>query len=350
MTPLLAAAEGFPTMARSSTFVEGDHVETSRPTSPNAEHHVLSGCPHSPIENAGMVSPGTFNAAMIPLQFGIQNEAETHLNMAHTRTAASRSTIVIAASTALPDSPNPTSIALPSSRAASSLAMSSTRQSGSSEYDASSFGDDDKSPPPTPLTFESSASQGDDNDVNILKVTIAELVGEEVMSTQRTIPADWALTDMVNYIIENEIQLPTEEDIEGDRAANAASLPFVETRPFYDEYEAKLVEFSRANPGFRYPNGLNNIGESIYYDDPQTGKMKKRPGTFKPADPRHPVNRAAAATVKEEGHKSPGGVAENAGVVEKTGEMEGAVEVKEGGEEWGAGSIDRRVDVDDAVL
>lgn len=121
------------------------------------------------------------------------------------------------------------------------------------------------------------------------------------MSALDTVPSKWTLTDMINYIIDNDIVLPTEEEIDGNRAANAAALPILETPAFYDEHESAMVDFARTNPGLRPFDDLQDIGKSIYYEDPVTGRARKRNGRFNPADPRHPVHRAAVGPVMERG-------------------------------------------------
>ena len=141
------------------------------------------------------------------------------------------------------------------------------------------------------------------------------------MTSLATVPSKWTLTDMINHILENDILLPTDEEINGSRAANAAGLPIGDSPPFYDEHESAMVDFTRANPGFRPHDGLQIIGKSIYYEDKETGRMRRRVGQFNPVDPRHPAHRAAVGATME-----PGEQRDLRGGVEKAGNM--ADEVK----------------------
>ncbi|KAL8999082.1 MAG: hypothetical protein Q9169_001970 [Polycauliona sp. 2 TL-2023] len=141
--------------------------------------------------------------------------------------------------------------------------------------------------------------QATDTNDSIPTVEIAELIGDQLMSNLETICPKWTLTDMINYIIDNDIVLPTEEEIDGSRTANAAALPLLPAPAFYDEYESGMVEFARKHPGSRPRDDLQDIGKSIYYEDPVTGRMRKRMGEFNLADPRHPVHGTAAGPVME---------------------------------------------------
>ncbi len=233
-----------------------------------------------------------FNAAMIPLQFGIRHDEKIYPTA--TNPLPPSATAPVQRSTA--------DITLSSSRPSSQTILLSSRQSRDSGYNASISSSNANNPSlrasnlfdPTPnhtLNVDI-----DNDDTNIPTVSIVELIGDDLMSNLDTIPSKWTLTDMINHIIDNDVVLPTEEAIDGDRAANAAALPILETPAFYDEYESAVVDFARTNPGLRPVVDLQVNGRSIYYADPVTGRIGKLTKEYIPVDPRHSVR---PATVSE---------------------------------------------------
>ncbi|KAL8775392.1 MAG: hypothetical protein Q9209_000400 [Squamulea sp. 1 TL-2023] len=254
----------------SSASVETDGMEVSPPSTPDTEHHILPTIPPTARECPSQVTLSPFEKATVHYQADTQQKPETEL---------------IAAATSLP-----------LSRPTFPLAVRSFHQSAFNSYETSTSTSISDANPTTRASnpFEPTLSPPLDDDLNIPTVEIAELIGGEILRNLDTIPVKWTLTDMINHLIDNDILLPTEEQIDGNSAANAASLPTEETSPFYDKSEAARVDFTRANPGFKGSDDLEEIGESIYYEDPVTGRMKKRPGRYDLTDPSHPERGAAA--------------------------------------------------------
>ncbi|KAI4246013.1 MAG: hypothetical protein L6R40_002229 [Gallowayella cf. fulva] len=348
LTPLLHAAEDFPIISPSNSPGAETRLELSRPSTPNRKYHDLPTEPLSPIERFGTVTSRPFNPPVIPLQASLRHEADTHNLPMQTDTAASGShrstfqaTAIVPAAVALPPSEPSTPVSAPIAsskpRPTLSIAITPTRYQfrNGRDYRSTSSSSNDKSSSPGSANSDPTNDQATDNDGSIPTVEIAELVGDELMSTLEAIPADWTLTDFVNHIIENDIELPTEEEIDGDRAANAAALPF-DDRPPFDEHESAMVEFARANPGFEFPDGLRTIGESVYCKDPVTGLLKKRPGRFDPT--------AAAVTVEVE-QTSSAAEAEKTDRAKTAVEVEGVVEVKMRGEDRGVGGLEKGLQV-----
>ncbi|KAL8674445.1 MAG: hypothetical protein Q9168_001178 [Polycauliona sp. 1 TL-2023] len=242
---------------------------------------------------AGLPTEGDgtpFIAAMIPLQFGNGHEEPVH---------------PITSDPLPPSTPAPfpapsADIAPPSPRPQSQIAIRSARQSRDGGYNASIASNRNTSPQAFNLFDPTPDHATSDITSTIPAVELAELIGDHLMSNLDTISPKWTLTELINHIIDNDIVLPTEDEIDGGgsniRSANAAALPNLATPAFYDEYESANVEYARRNPGSRRAeDDLRCIGESIYYEDPVTGMMRKRVGEFNLEDPRHPVHRAAAA-------------------------------------------------------
>ncbi|KAI4275207.1 MAG: hypothetical protein LQ337_003385 [Flavoplaca oasis] len=229
-----------------------------------------------------------FNAAMIPLQFGLRQDEKIHPTATNPLPP-----LAIA-----PVQPSSADITLPSSRPPSQTILRSSRQSRDSGYKASISSSSAKIPSPRasnlfdPTPIHTPNTDIDIDETNIPTVSIAELIGDDIMSNLDTIPSNWTLTNMINHIIDNDIVLPTEDDIDGNRAANAAALPILETPAFYDEYESTLVDFARTNPGLRPVDDLQVNGRSIYSADPVTGRIGKLAREYNPVDPRHSVWRA----------------------------------------------------------
>lgn len=101
---------------------------------------------------------------------------------------------------------------------------------------------------------------------------------------------DWTIRDLLNYIIEHDIILPTDEDMSGNREENArlceeaAKIPLppkkVDTeQEEQEEQQAREMQWMREHPGEIYPrDDLWEIGqprEKVFYRDPATGKWKK---------------------------------------------------------------------------
>ncbi|KAI4110431.1 MAG: hypothetical protein LQ339_001296 [Xanthoria mediterranea] len=231
-------------------------IQMLRKSSANIEHPDLPAGPHTTGKRAGQVPLSPFNAAMIPLQFGIRHEEKIH-----------------------PQAVNPlpsADMAFPSSRPPSQTVLRSSRQSPDSGYDAS-ISSSNANPSPRASNLSEPNQTTDIGDTNISTVEIGELIGDQLMSTLDTVPSKWTLTDMINHIIGNDIILPTEEEIDGNRAANATALPpIVESPAFYDKHESAMVDFARANPGRRPFDDLQDIGGTIRHEDLVAGQMKKR--------------------------------------------------------------------------
>ncbi|KAL9031994.1 MAG: hypothetical protein Q9196_000007 [Gyalolechia fulgens] len=143
-------------------------------------------------------------------------------------------------------------------------------------------------------------------------MTLGDVSSYELMNRLTYFRPYTTLRQYVNFIIEYDIILPTEEEMDGDREWNAAecehaaSIP-LEPSPFFTEEESDLVQFCRTGSGRHaaFGDDLADIGApSVYYNDPVTGKIKKRVGDFNLTDPRHPANvaarRAAETTGAEE--------------------------------------------------
>lgn len=235
-----------------------------RRSSSNIEHHNFPAGPLETGKHAGQVPLSPFNAAMIPLQFGIRHEEKIH---------------PLAANPLPPSAPlqlPSADMAFPSSRPPSQTVLRSSRQSPDSGYDAS-ISSSNANPSPRASNHSEPNQTTDIGDTNISTVEITELIGDQLMSTLDTVPSKWTLTDMINHIIDNGTILPTEEEIDGNRAANATALaPIVESPAFYDEHESAMVDFARANPGRRPFDDLQDIGGTIRYEDLVAGQMKKR--------------------------------------------------------------------------
>ncbi|KAL9634979.1 MAG: hypothetical protein Q9204_002796 [Flavoplaca sp. TL-2023a] len=233
-----------------------------------------------------------FNAAMIPLQFGLRQDEKIHPT----------ATNPLPPSATAPVQPSSANITLSSSRPPSQPILRSFRQSCDSGYSASISSSSAKNPSPRasnlfdPTPIHTPNFDIDIDETNIPTVSVAELIGDDIMSNLDTIPSKWTLTDMINHIIDNGIVLPTEEDIDGNRAANAVALPILETPAFYDEYESAGVDFARMNPGLRPVVDMQGNGRSICDADPVTGRIGKLTKEYNPVDPRHSVR---PATVSE---------------------------------------------------
>ncbi|KAL8700008.1 MAG: hypothetical protein Q9224_001166, partial [Gallowayella concinna] len=296
IAPLLATTENSPTISRSSTPVGELGVEMSWPSTPERErHHLLPVHPFSTSEGVGMVTSRSCNPTTSLLPNDIQHTPESRLNMTHTsnpvtptQQATSQASVTIPAANAPPPSEPgtlffPAAIALPASYPTSPIATTSPirhhpRASSTSHIStsSSSYSTEKLSWPASP-TSDRTPTQA--TKTPLPSIPLPDLVGEHIMSTLETIPFDFTLTDFLNYIIDHDIDLPTEDEIDGgDRAANATCLLPIDDRPPFDEYEAAMMEFTRANPGFAVPDGLKGIGEKDYYEDPETGLMRKRPG------------------------------------------------------------------------
>ncbi|KAL9604891.1 MAG: hypothetical protein Q9179_001688, partial [Wetmoreana sp. 5 TL-2023] len=118
-----------------------------------------------------------------------------------------------------------------------------------------------------------------------MRLKIVDIIGEERASEFPHV-RDWTIHDYCNHVIENDIVLPSLDLVNGNRAQNAAecdaaaSVP-LEPVPFFDQHEADFNDFCAKNPGFVPADGLNDIGgEGLYYEDPKTGKMRKRVGVY----------------------------------------------------------------------
>ncbi|KAL8914508.1 MAG: hypothetical protein Q9171_000861 [Xanthocarpia ochracea] len=268
---------------------------------PKTEHHHLPTGPIATSEGVGQVTFSPSNAAMIPPRSDIQDEEQNYPIAANPPLSA-------------PGQPPPADMALPTSYPTSPIdAIGPSRQTSNSSSQASISTHDDRAS----KEHEPTTNQVPNDDTTIPSVDITELVGQQVMTSLATGPSKWTLTDMINHILENDILLPTEEEINGNRAANAVGLPVGDSPPFYDEYESAMVDFTRANPGFRPHDGLQIIGESIYYEDKETGRIRRRVGQFNPVDPRHPAHRAVVGATMEQGEQRDlGGGVKKAGSTE----------------------------------
>ncbi|KAL8695047.1 MAG: hypothetical protein Q9218_000415 [Villophora microphyllina] len=138
------------------------------------------------------------------------------------------------------------------------------------------------------------------------RLMLREVVGDYIMSEEfRHIPFDWTLWEMLNYVIENDIILPTEEEMNGDREDNARLCQEAYKIPVAseikdeedDEQLMRELAWKREHPGYPYPrDDLWEIGqprERVFYRDEATGKWKKRFPVYDPANPRNFVAKTA---------------------------------------------------------
>ncbi|KAL8723041.1 MAG: hypothetical protein Q9225_000583 [Loekoesia sp. 1 TL-2023] len=215
--------------------------------------------------------------------------------------------------TSWPTTPEPSHMPLPASRSVSISSASShsdyresrISQNSSSDADISSNGDPFISPKPTPRYRRPRKNR---RALDEGTITLGDVSGYDLMSRMTYFRPYTTLHQFINFIIENDIILPTDEEINGDREWNAAECEYaasipLEPRPFFTKEDKDFLEFCRANPGRCPPSG-NDLGEigarALYYTDPLTGKIKKHVGRFDPMDPRHLVNVAAARAAEQE--------------------------------------------------
>ncbi|KAL8807820.1 MAG: hypothetical protein Q9182_000469 [Xanthomendoza sp. 2 TL-2023] len=284
--PLLAAAEDSSIPSRSSTSVGEFGAEMSWPSTPEQERHILPEGLFSTPERNGMVTSRPWNPATSPPQHSIQRAPNARLPVTHTsnpalrtQQSASQASAAVPATTIPPPSEpsalSPAAITSPTSPIATSplyIPSNSEHNTLISTSSSTSTSNEQISWPTSPTLDLSPQATA-----NILSTPLSEFISDDIMNTLETIPPHWTLTDFLTHIIDNDLDLPTEEELDGgDCAANATTLPY-DDRPPFDEYEAALVDFTVANPGFAVPDGLREIGESVYYVDPGTGMMRKRP-------------------------------------------------------------------------
>ncbi|KAL9586922.1 MAG: hypothetical protein Q9212_000594 [Teloschistes hypoglaucus] len=165
---------------------------------------------------------------------------------------------------------------------------------------------------------------------------LRDFIGDRIMSEEfHHIPFKWTLLDLLNYIIEHDIILPTDEEMSGNREENArlceeaAKIPLppkkVDTER--EEQEAREMEWMREHPGEIYPrDDLWEIGqprEKVFYRDAATGKWKKRFPVYDPANPKH-LRKGEVEVKKGKGEDSVSGAGHGA---EEASVMTGSSEV-----------------------
>ncbi|KAL8819384.1 MAG: hypothetical protein Q9223_002172 [Gallowayella weberi] len=261
----------------------------SWPSTPERERHILPDGPFSTPERDTMITSSPWNTATNPLRDDTQHTPKARLPTTHTsnpalrtQQSASQASTPVPATTIPPPSKPVTlfraAIASPTPHPASPIAISPIHSAHntfiSSSSGSNSNSNEEISWPASP-TYDLTPTQATST---ILSTPLSDLISDQILNTLETIPPTWTLTDFLTHIIENDLDLPTEEELDGDHPeANATTLPFDDRLPF-DEYEAAVADFTVANPGFGFPDGLREIGESVYYLDPVTGMMRKRPG------------------------------------------------------------------------
>ncbi|KAI4258394.1 MAG: hypothetical protein LQ352_001243 [Teloschistes flavicans] len=140
------------------------------------------------------------------------------------------------------------------------------------------------------------------------RLKLRELVGDYTMSEEfRHIPYDWTLLKMLNYVIEKDIVLPTDENLDGDREENArlceeaAKIPLAPRR-LWSEDEEWEMQWLRQHPGEIYPRDdlweICQPREKVFCRDPDNGKWKKRFLMYDPAKPQ-PLCKAVAKTTSK---------------------------------------------------
>ncbi|KAL8841464.1 MAG: hypothetical protein Q9170_000927 [Blastenia crenularia] len=215
--------------------------------------------------------------------------------------------------TSRPKTPRPASIPLPSSISETITSSDPVSPNSSSHVTQPSSSDADISSNSDPFTSPRSAPHRRRLHKNhrALKegsMTLGDIAGHDLMSQTTFFKPNTTLCRFVNFIIEHNVLLPTEDEINGDRAWNAAecewaaSIP-LEPRPSFTEEKDDSTEFCRANPrcGQTYRNDLMDIGaESLYYEDPVTGKMKKRFERFNTMEPQNAVKDGMVESAAEE--------------------------------------------------
>ncbi|KAL8944627.1 MAG: hypothetical protein Q9216_000324 [Gyalolechia sp. 2 TL-2023] len=211
------------------------------------------------------------------------------------------------------DSVAPEEVSLPASRSDSILStatssqysLSRIAQNSSSDADVSSNSDPFIVPPTVKPQYR--RPRRDRRALEKGAMTLGDVSSYELTSRLTYFRPYITLRQYINFIIEYDILLPTEDEMDGDRDWNAAecehaaSIP-LEPEPFFTEEVSDPVEFCRAQSGCHAPSGddLADIGApSLYYNDPLTGKIKKQVDEFNLMDPRHPAHIAAKRVAKE---------------------------------------------------
>ncbi|KAL8643029.1 MAG: hypothetical protein Q9228_000325 [Teloschistes exilis] len=158
-----------------------------------------------------------------------------------------------------------------------------------------------------------------------LSTKLRDHVGDRIMVEDfHYLTPDWTMRDLLNYIIEHDIILPTDGDMSGNREENArlceeaAKIPLppkkIDTEQ--EEQQAREMQWMREHPGEIYPrDDLWEIGqprEKVFYRDPATGKWKKRFPVYDPANPKH-LRKEAVEVKEEKGGNSLSGIGHGGG-------------------------------------
>ncbi|KAI4169844.1 MAG: hypothetical protein LQ343_005393 [Gyalolechia ehrenbergii] len=276
--------------------------------------------------NLSMFIPGNDTLVDSPLLMSSsssQHQSEAHLSTNPTSSsndahrdksdASVGDPAAIALPISRPGSVAPEEVSLPASRSDSISSTATSSQYSTSRIVQDSSSDADISSNSDPFiispTFKPRYRRPrmDRRALDKGAMTLGDVSSYELMKRMTYFRPYITLRQYVNFIIEYDIILPTEEEMDGDREWNAAECEYAASIPlksesFFTKEESVLGEFCGADPCCNPPSGddLADIGApSLYYNDPATGKIKKQIGEFNLMDPRHPANVAARWAAQE---------------------------------------------------
>ncbi|KAL8953565.1 MAG: hypothetical protein Q9222_000560 [Ikaeria aurantiellina] len=177
-----------------------------------------------------------------------------------------------------------------------------------SESSSNSSSEKETSTSFTTLTFAPTTSDASAGKPEIELLRLSELVPQEALAQCSTINGDWTLADFINYVIDNDVVLPNEDQMYGCPTRNAAEVEAhagqVDHQVSSAGLECEIAACRREDPDQGCGNDLSYIGVPLYYEDSVTGKIRRRRGRFNPMDPRHPATVDTATEQDLEGEKS----------------------------------------------
>ena len=200
---------------------------------------------------------------------------------------------------------------LPGSRPTSISSTSSSSQYDSFNISPNSSSDADISSSSDPFTSSHSStsihhlhSHKDHHIPAPGTITLGELSGHDLLSKMTYFKPHTTLRQFINFIIENDIRLPTDEEINGDREWNAAECEYAASIPLKKKPRGYPMEERRdRDPGGRFLGDEDDLGDiggkCLYYTDPVTGKIRMRVGRVDGMDRRVEVDFVAGKSVEE---------------------------------------------------
>ncbi|KAL8707542.1 MAG: hypothetical protein Q9220_007434 [cf. Caloplaca sp. 1 TL-2023] len=177
-----------------------------------------------------------------------------------------------------------------------------------SEPSSSASSEDEAPESPAALTFAPTSPDASARNPEMEVLRLSELVPPEALAQCSTINGDWTLADFINYVIDNDIMLPSEEQMYGDPARNVAEVEehagLIDCERSMERIDATLAACRPADSGQGRGIDLNDVGMPLYYEDPLTGKIRRRAEQSSSMDSLHPASVDAAAEQGLDGVRS----------------------------------------------